>query len=69
MKQYLRKAGVAKRYGIDPRSVDRWLADGKIPKPIHKGRVPLWDVDALDACDRAATATTARPKASNAATA
>jgi hypothetical protein len=29
--------------------------DGRIPPPIYKGRLPLWDLDALDACDRQAT--------------
>jgi predicted site-specific integrase-resolvase len=52
--RFLRKAGVAERYNIDPRSVDRWVASGKIPLPIyHKGsRIPLWDVAELDAIGR-----------------
>jgi hypothetical protein len=66
---FLRKSGVAARYSIDPRSVDRWVVDGKIPHPIyHKGsRIPLWDVAELDANHRAATA--ARPVATATATA
>jgi hypothetical protein len=56
--RFLRKAGVAERYNVDPRSVDRWVASGKIPRPkYHKGsRIPLWDVAELDANDRAAVA-------------
>jgi predicted site-specific integrase-resolvase len=54
--RFLRKTGVAERYDVVPRSVDRWVASGKIPHPIyHKGsRIPLWDVAELDANDRAA---------------
>jgi predicted DNA-binding transcriptional regulator AlpA len=57
-KQYLRKASVGERYGINPRSVDRWVADEKIPRPIYLNgsRIPLWDTDELDANDREAAA-------------
>jgi hypothetical protein len=58
LRRFLRKAGVAERYDIDPRSVDRWAASGKIPPPFyHKGsRIPLWDVAELDENDKAAAA-------------
>jgi hypothetical protein len=55
MSKFLRKAAVAERYGIDKRSVDRWAADGRLPAPLYRGRVPLWDLDELDARDRQAT--------------
>jgi predicted DNA-binding transcriptional regulator AlpA len=54
-KKYVRKAGVSRRYGVHDRSVDRWSLDGRLPKPIYKGRIPLWDEAELDALDRAAT--------------
>lgn len=55
-KKYLRKFDVADRYGVDPRTVDRWVADGVLPKPMYLGRTPLWHEDDLDANDRRATA-------------
>jgi hypothetical protein len=57
-KHYLRKAGVAARYGVNVRSIDRWVELKKIPTPIYLSgsRLPLWDVDALDANDREAAA-------------
>jgi predicted site-specific integrase-resolvase len=56
-KRKLRKRRVADRYGVDPRTIDRWAADGKIPLPFyHQGsRIPFWDEDELDDNDRAAT--------------
>jgi hypothetical protein len=51
-KQFLRKGSVAKRYDCDERTVDRMKLDGRIPPPIYRGRVPMWDQDELDASDR-----------------
>jgi hypothetical protein len=48
----LRKKNVAKRYQIVERSVDRWSGDGRLPAPTYFGRVPLWDEDELNECDR-----------------
>ena len=53
-KQFLRKQGVAERYGVHPRTVERMTEDGRLPQPIYHGKFPLWDTDALDASDRAA---------------
>jgi predicted DNA-binding transcriptional regulator AlpA len=55
-KQFLRKAGVGARYGINEKTVDRWAADGRLPRPMHRGRIPLWAEDELDKLDREATA-------------
>jgi predicted site-specific integrase-resolvase len=57
-KKYLRKQGVADRYSVNPRTVDRWVADGILPPPIYLpgGRIPLFAEDGLDAHDRRATA-------------
>jgi len=58
-KTFLRKRQVAARYNITTRSVDRWSQDGRLPAPMFRGRVPLWDLDRLEADDLAA-ATVAR---------
>jgi hypothetical protein len=54
-KKFLRKKSVAKRYDVDERTVDRMKDDGRLPKPIYRGRLPMWAEDALDASDREAT--------------
>jgi predicted DNA-binding transcriptional regulator AlpA len=53
-KQFLRKSQVAARYQIHERSVDRWAKDGRIPKPIHRGKFPLWSESQLEAYERRA---------------
>jgi hypothetical protein len=58
-KIFLRKRQVAARYNIVTRTVDRWSEDGRLPLPMWRGRVPLWDLDELEAGDHAA-ATAAR---------
>jgi predicted DNA-binding transcriptional regulator AlpA len=56
-KIFLRKRQVAARYGgVATRTIDRWAEDGRLPPPIFRGRVPLWDLDELEAQDRAAAA-------------
>jgi hypothetical protein len=64
-KTYLRKKGVAARYGVDPRTVPRMVKDKRIPPPdLYNGRFPLWDEATLDASDReAAREAPARRKA------
>jgi hypothetical protein len=56
--RYLRKQGVAERYGVVPRTIDRWVALGILPPPMYLpgGKIPLFDKDGLDANDRRATA-------------
>jgi predicted DNA-binding transcriptional regulator AlpA len=53
-KKFLCKRGVAERYGVNVRTVERMSKDGRLPRPIHRGRFPLWDEAELDASDRAA---------------
>jgi predicted site-specific integrase-resolvase len=65
MKQFLRKYAVAQRYGVDVRTVERMTQDGRLPSPHYRGRIPLWDEDALTASDRAA-AVAPRPVKANA---
>jgi predicted DNA-binding transcriptional regulator AlpA len=64
--RFLRKAQVAARYGINVRSLERWVRDKRLPQPIYHNRFPLWRESDLDACDRAATAAP-RPKQPHAA--
>jgi predicted DNA-binding transcriptional regulator AlpA len=53
-KQFLRKSQVAARYGVHERTIDRMADDGRIPKPIHRGKFPLWAEDKLEAYERRA---------------
>jgi hypothetical protein len=53
-KQYLRRADVAEHYHITIRTVIRMEEDGRLPKPIYLGRVPLHDEDQLEKLERAA---------------
>ena len=50
--KFLRKAAVAARYSINPRTVERMIEDGRLPKPIYRGRFPLWKEADLDEFDR-----------------
>jgi hypothetical protein len=59
-KQYLRKRDVAARYGVNIRTVERMTEDDRLPKPVYRGRIPLYDEEALDASDRV-HAVAARP--------
>jgi hypothetical protein len=54
-KQFFRKTQVATRYGVDERTIDRMKLDGRIPKPVYRGKFPLWDGDELDEYDRRAS--------------
>jgi hypothetical protein len=64
MAKKLRRAGVAMRYSVDERTVDRMRLDGRIPPPkyLPGSRIPIWDEDELDQHDRAATLTPCLPK-------
>jgi hypothetical protein len=53
-KQYLRKARVAARYDASIRWVERAVEDGRLPAPVYRGRIPIWDESKLDEADRAA---------------
>jgi predicted DNA-binding transcriptional regulator AlpA len=53
-KRFLRKQSVAERYDVDERTVDRMKSDGRLPQPIYRGRLPMWDETELDKSDRAA---------------
>jgi predicted DNA-binding transcriptional regulator AlpA len=53
-KQYLRKQATADRYGINVRTLERWVKGGLLPRPVYFGRTPGWDCAALDKAERAA---------------
>jgi predicted DNA-binding transcriptional regulator AlpA len=56
LKTFLRKRQVAERYNVTTRTIERWSEDGRLPPPIFRGIVPLWDQAELDAQDHAAAA-------------
>ena len=47
MDDVLGVADVADRYGVNPRTVRRWCAEGRLPGAKLKGRVWLIPADAL----------------------
>ena len=53
-KQFLRKSQVAARYSVHQRTVDRMAVDGRIPRPIHRGKFPLWAAEQLEEFERRA---------------
>jgi predicted DNA-binding transcriptional regulator AlpA len=52
-KRFLRKAAVAARYGVNVRTVERMILDGRLPRPHYRGKFPLFDESELDKSDRA----------------
>jgi predicted site-specific integrase-resolvase len=64
----LRKRTVAERYGINVRTLERMVKDGRLPPPnFYIGRSPFWAENDLEAHDRQA-ATAPRPKMKRTAT-
>jgi len=56
-KVYLRKKQVAQRYGgLATRSIERAVADGRLPPPEHPfgEHLPLWDLQVLEENERRA---------------
>jgi len=53
-KQFLRKSQLARRYSVHERTIDRMADDGRIPKPIYRGKFPLWDESKLETYERRA---------------
>jgi hypothetical protein len=53
IKQFLRRKDLAARYGVDLRTVERMLKDGRIPPCDYKNkRAPLWSPDSLERHER-----------------
>jgi hypothetical protein len=64
-KIYLRKRQLAQRYGnITLRSVERAVEAGRIPPPEYPcgERTPLWDLEKLEANERAAAIRSGRAR-------
>ena len=54
-KRYNRKRGLAERYSVNVRTIDRMWRDGRLPPPdLYMGLLPLWSDETLDANDREA---------------
>jgi hypothetical protein len=65
-KQWRTKRQVAQRYGnITPRSVERAVADGRLPAPDYPlgPHRPFWDLAKLEANERAAAIRSGKPQA------
>ena len=57
LQKWLRKKHVCDRYrDITPRTVERMISDGRLPKPEFpfRNRIPAWREEVLDEHDRAA---------------
>lgn len=44
-RKLINKRRVAELFGVSERTVDRWLEDGKLPKPRRTFGSPKWDYD------------------------
>jgi predicted DNA-binding transcriptional regulator AlpA len=55
-KRFLRKASLAERYGVNKRTVDRMVVDGRIPPPryLPGSTLPMWEEGELEANERKA---------------
>jgi excisionase family DNA binding protein len=39
----LSKQDVAGLFGVTPRTIEKWIASGALPRPRHMGRNPYWE--------------------------
>ena len=54
----------AGRYPCNPSTIWRWVKEGKFPKPVKiSDGVTAWDLEAIEAHDRAMAAGEAKPSA------
>jgi predicted DNA-binding transcriptional regulator AlpA len=55
-KKYSRKSAVARRYGVSERTVDRYVREGRLPKPVYLpgSRIPLFAETELEEAERLA---------------
>lgn len=45
----LRRHDVAKKFGVTPTTIDRWVRDKLIIQPFYIGtQVPMWDEDDIE---------------------
>lgn len=50
--QLLRTQAICKRYDVVPRTVDRWVQTGILPKPMVINHIRYWDANEIDRRDR-----------------
>jgi hypothetical protein len=43
---------LCERYGVVPRTIDRWLAAGLLPEPVRINTIRYWDEAEIDQRDR-----------------
>ena len=53
--RYRSKGGLATRYGVTPRTIDRWRLEQKFPPPdlVLPNGAPRWSDDLIEAHERA----------------
>jgi predicted DNA-binding transcriptional regulator AlpA len=58
LRKYSRKSAVAARYGVSERTIDRYVQEGRLPRPVYLpgSRIPLFEETALEECERLAAA-------------
>ena len=44
---------MCRRYGVSARTIDRWLASGKLPVPVRIGQRKFWRLSQLKELERA----------------
>jgi hypothetical protein len=64
---YHSKPALARRYGVSPRSIDRWRSDGKFPKPdmILPSGQPRWRDDTIERHEKASAVAAAALRATS----
>jgi len=64
---YYSKPALARRYGVSPRSIDRWRSDGKFPKPgiILPSGQPRWGDDTIEQHEKASAVAAAALRATS----
>jgi predicted DNA-binding transcriptional regulator AlpA len=59
-RKFLSNRQSAERHGVCTRTVDRWSAEGRLPKPYRFGpRIKRWASDEVEECERRALTGTA----------
>ena len=63
----LTRAQLGRRYGRDPRTIDRWSRDPemKFPEPMRIGRSALWDEAEIEDWERSLPRLRSLPKRSS----
>jgi predicted DNA-binding transcriptional regulator AlpA len=59
-RKYSRKRAVAQRFSVSERTVDRYVAEGRLPRPVYLpgSRIPLFEETALEEFERLAAVRT-----------